>query len=330
MPFPKNGPMASIYKVGSRWRAQVYVNHVRDSCMCKTRAEAAQWALQREGELSGRKLPDRRLCDAMARYAREVSPLHRGERWEILRLRSLERETIGKRLLAGLAASDLADWRDARLKQVKPGTVARELTLIRSVLESCRRDWGWLRSNPLTDVRWPTTPPGRRRRVQPEEVTAIRLAFGIGKDYQAKTLTQRVGLAFLFSIETAMRSGEMIGLTWADVRMVQQYAVLPATKNGDRREVPLSSVAIAILRAIPGDEGPVFRLTGRQRDALWRKCRPSALRDLNFHDARGEAIWRLSKKLDVLQLAQVIGHRDLKSLLSYYRESAAEMAKRLG
>jgi hypothetical protein len=75
----------------------------------------------------------------------------------------------------------------------------------------------------------------------------------------------------------------------------------------------------------------VLDLTEPTRDALFRKIRQRAsLEDLHFHDSRAEAIWRLSKKLDVLQLARVIGHRDLKSLLIYYDESASELAKRLG
>lgn len=334
VPFPTNSPydagMASIYKHGSGYRVQVYVSGVRDSAVKPTRAEASQWALQREAELSGKKLPDKSLGDALRRYAADVAPSHKGAKWELIRLASLGRERFARHKLAGLTAPDFAAWRDDRLKEVKPGTVAREMNLLRSVLEYARRDLHWIRANPMKDVRWPTTPAGRRRRVMPEEITAIKLAFGLGKKYQAETQTKRVGLAFLFAIETAMRSGEICGLEWRDVHLVDRYLVLPATKNGDRREVPLSTTACAILRALPGTEGKCFDLDDTLRDALWRKARPVSLADLHFHDSRGEAIWRLSKKLDVLQLAQVIGHRDLKSLMLYYRESAADLAKRLG
>jgi hypothetical protein len=51
---------------------------------------------------------------------------------------------------------------------------------------------------------------------------------------------------------------------------------------------------------------------------------------VHFHDSRAEAIWRLSKKLDILQLARIIGHRDLKSLMIYYHEPASEIARQLG
>jgi integrase len=182
----------------------------------------------------------------------------------------------------------------------------------------------------MIDVKWPQTPPGRKRRVAPEEVEAIVEAFNV-EPLRADTDTQRVGLAFLFALETAMRSGEICGLMPANVFLQSRYVVLPKTKNGDEREVPLSSRAVAILQLLlkTCGDGPVFGLDAEDRDALWRKTRPAALKSLHFHDTRGEAIWRLSKKLDVLQLARVIGHRNPASLMIYYRETAAEMAKRL-
>ena len=309
---------------------QVCVGGARDSAVRPTRQEAAQWALQREAELGGRKLPDRSLADALNAYERDITPTRRNPRWEEIKLACLRRDPLAVRKLAGLDCDDLAAWRDARLGQVKPATVAREMTLLRSVLEHARKPpLRWIRANPMKDVAWPTVPKGRRRRVTADEITRVRLAFGIGKDYRAGTQTQRVGLAFLFALETAMRSGEIVALQWRDVKLAGRDVILRATKNGDAREVPLTTAACAILRAIPGEEGAVFGLTDALRDALWRKNRPEALRDLHFHDSRAEAVWRLSRKLDVLQLAQVIGHRDLKSLQIYYRATAAEMAMQL-
>lgn len=322
--------MASIRPHRGQYRVQVFVAGVRDSKVCRTRQEAALWALQRESELTGKKLPDKTFADACKHYAQAVTPSHGGARWELVRLKSLQLDPLARRKLAGLSAPDFSAWKESRLAEVKPGTVAREMNLMRSVLEVARRDLHWIRANPMKDVLWPATPKGRKRRVSADEVTAVRLAFGVGKDYQSKTATQRIGLAFLFALETAMRSGEIVGLQWADVNLPAQFVTIRKTKNGDARDVPLSTAAVAIIRSLPVTESPVFGLTDDIRDALWRKNRPASLRNLTFHDSRGEAIWRLSKKLDVLQLAQMIGHRDLKSLMIYYRESAADMAKKLG
>lgn len=323
--------MASIQRSGKGWRVQVYVAGVRDSATKPTKQEAAQWALEREAELRGKRLPDRTLLDAMRRYARDEAPKRSGEHWEILRLNAMEKLPMAKRRVSVLTADDFALWRDERLLTRKPGTVAREMTLMRGVLEVARRDWKWIRENPMKDVRWPVQPKGRARRISEEEVKALATAFGVGDKLQGETVTQRVGLAFLFALETAMRSGEILSLTRANIHLAEQYVHLPKTKNGDSRDVALTKRACEILRALPLGFGPVFGMDDAMRDAIWRKVRDKTdHKEIHFHDSRAEAIWRLSKKLDVLQLARMIGHRDLKSLLIYYAETAASMAKQLG
>jgi integrase len=51
--------------------------------------------------------------------------------------------------------------------------------------------------------------------------------------------------------------------------------------------------------------------------------------DLHWHDTRHTAITRLAKKLNVLELARIVGHKDLRNLQIYYNESAEELAKKL-
>ncbi|KAF1692645.1 hypothetical protein CSC64_06565 [Pseudoxanthomonas koreensis] len=171
-------------------------------------------------------------------------------------------------------------------------------------------------------------PPARRRRVTADEIDRVTLALGL-LDLESDTASQRTGLAFLFALETAMRAGEMLGMTWPDV--AEKSVTLPATKNGDVRRVPLSARAREILAVLPRGDGPCFGLDAGTRDVLWRRAvRDSGIANLHFHDSRAEAIWRLSKKLDVMELARMIGHRDLRSLLVYYNADPDELADRLG
>ena len=48
-----------------------------------------------------------------------------------------------------------------------------------------------------------------------------------------------------------------------------------------------------------------------------------------FHDTRHEAITRLCKKLDVLSLARMIGHADIRELNTYYNATAEDIANYL-
>jgi integrase len=322
--------MATIEKRKTGYRAKVYVGRINgkakfESISAPTRREVAQLAQAREAELSGKSLPSKTLSEAFAKYADTISPEHRGERWELLRLKALARFDMAGKQVAKIGADDIIAWRDARLKSVSKATVLREMNLLRSVFEACRKEWRWIRENPMKDVTRPRQPPSRKRRVSQDEIDALVSLSGLKEIPQ--TQTQMAVLAFLFAIETAMRSGEILGLSWADVH--PRHVVLPKTKNGDSREVPLSPRAREILSALRGNEKP-FDIANGTRDALFRKLvKQAGIKNLTFHDSRAEAIYRLSKKLGIMDLARVIGHRDLKSLMIYYNESADALADRL-
>ncbi len=102
------------------------------------------------------------------------------------------------------------------------------------------------------------------------------------------------------------------------------------TKNGHKRDVPLSGEAIRILEQIRTDTESVFNLEASQIDVNFRKAKDRCMiEDLHFHDTRHLAITRLASKLDVLELARMVGHKDLRQLMVYYNKTAEDLAKKL-
>lgn len=338
--------MASIRRRGKRWFVEVYVDGKRRGRSFDTKGECAGWALRMESELRQPEGPPSvTFGEACARYREEVSPTHRGARWESVRLQMLERMPIAAVPLAELTAARLTEWRDGRLKVVAPGSVRREMNLLASVLESCRREWGYIAINPLRDVRRPKAPPARRRRISDAAIDAVVSGLGYVRGARPVTSSQRVAICWLLCLETAMRAGEVLGLTWRDV--APKSVSLPKTKNGDARQVPLSTAARELIALLgPGElDAQVAGVSPGNRDALWRAGRARAVEratkagaaelarevaDLHFHDSRAEAIFRLSKRLDVLELARMVGHRDPRSLMLYYATTADELADKLG
>ncbi len=225
----------------------------------------------------------------------------------------------------------IAALRDTRLRTVVGSTVNRELNLVSNVFSVARREWHWIAESPTKDVRRPKNPASRDRRPTDDETQ--RLTFALGFDESpAETKSQRVGVAYLFAIETAMRAGVICALRREYIN--DNVARLPAsvTKNGTKRDVPLSKRALELLSFLPKveDGQPLFGVSAASLDALFRKAKERCvIEDLTFHDTRHEAMTRLAKKLNVLELARMVGHRDLKMLQVYYNESAAEIASRL-
>ncbi len=320
--------VATFRKTATGWRAEVCRNRVRRSKSFATKRAAQDWAAQQVYEIDNRKELSARvlLREVFERYAREVSPTKRGHRWEVVRLEKLGRDALASLRIGDVGPTDLGAWRDRRLAEVSPASVIREMKLLSAVFETARGEWQMVEANPVRDVRKPKGPPARSR--LPLAADFERLALSAGDDLSHATA--RAYHAFLFGCESAMRAGEICGLTWDRIDIDQRLAVLPMTKNGHPRDVPLSSEAVRLLQQLP-HSNPVFGLTTAQLDVLWRKLRTrAAVEDLHFHDSRAEALTRWSRRVDVMTLARISGHRDLNMLLNtYYRETAADIAKRM-
>lgn len=324
--------MPTYRKRGNSWEVQVCHKGIRRTATKPSKTAATLWASQTIAEIDAgqsRTAIDKPFSALLERYRDEVSVTKRGARWETLRIGLLLRDEIAKVRLPVLSSIHFADWRDRRLKQVSPASVLREWTLLNHALGIAIREWQWLTENPMKPVRRPPSPRSRDRRISQDEIDRLCFALGYDKAGKPETATARVGAAFLFAIETAMRAGEIAGIHPGHIRGT--VVDLPITKNGSARSVPLSTEARRILDQLPQTEGPVFGLTTAQIDALFRKAKGKALiQDLHFHDTRHEAITRLSKKLDVLDLARMVGIRDLRILMVYYNAKAEEIATQLG
>ena len=333
--------MATIRKQGKKWRAEIVrildSAKVRQSKTFATRAEARDWALAEETRIisqqSNSASPSGRLLsDIFIRYAREVSPLKKGCRWEELRLAFFCRDPVSCVPLSKLSTDHFSAFRDRRLKSVSPSSVNREFVLMCHALETARREWKWLRVNPLKDVRRPALPRPRDQRISDEDRDAVCDALGWNRCTSPHSFKQEVAAMFCFCIETGLRAGEALALKWRDVTVARRFLTVIESKNGDKRDVPLSLRAIEILdlmRQSDTSRETVYTVTPGNREAIFRTCKPAHLQHIHFHDSRHEAVTRLSKKLDVLALARMIGHRDLRSLQVYYNEHASEIALRL-
>lgn len=296
--------------------------------------EAQEWAAQVERELeqgNGKIREHRTLREVCEDYAREVSPTKRGCAKERLRLRALAKDHIADIEIGSLGTSALGEWRDRRLAAVSSGSVLRDITLLSSVLEYARRERGLIDANPVRDLRKPPTPKPRTRLPTDEEVERICLALGYDPDGQCKTKSAQVAIAFMLAIETAMRSGELCSLTWDRVATGRRVATIEKTKNGHARQVPLSTRALELIEQLRGlHPVRVFTVDSATRDVLFRRARDACgIVGLTFHDSRALALTRLSKILDPYQLARVAGHRSLEQIMTYYRESAEDIAKKL-
>lgn len=325
--------MANITKTASgKWRFQVTVNYKAQSKVFATKAEGYLWEEQLKAGKG--KTPSMTFAELLRQYVRDVSSKKKGERWERVRVEKFctDKTTLdlANTKIADLSKSHFAEWRDKRLKEVSALSVLREWCLLSHCLQLAVDELEYLDANPMKGVKKPQGEPPRDRLITQDEID--RLCFALNYSNQAilTTVTSRVGAAFMFAIETAFRAQEICNLTWGDIS--GRVAKINDSKTyAGVRSVPLSTKALGIIEQCKGiDKEKVFKLNTSQLDSLFRKAKKLALvDDLHFHDTRHLAITRLASKLEVLELARCVGHKDLKMLLVYYNKSADDLASKL-
>ncbi|TAN11899.1 MAG: site-specific integrase [Burkholderiaceae bacterium] len=269
------------------------------------------------------------LWALMQRYLLEVTPGKKGAIPESYHMRPLMRSKLAAYTTATLTPRAVREWRDARLKRVSPSTVNRQLAVLHHVIEYARKEWGIGSGNPVSDVTRPKNGRARNRRLRPGEEDRLLAACS---NPRAPYLRGVVQLA----IETGMRRGEILGLCWELVDLDRATARLLDTKNGDDRTVPLSKAAVALLAGLKpaaNPSGPVWPgvTPSAVNQAFPRACQRAQIEGLRFHDLRHEAASRFfEKNLNVMEVASITGHKDLRMLKRYTHLDAARLAVKLG
>ena len=266
-------------KTGIVWRVQVCVDGVRRSATRNTKAQAQEWAEETTRELKQQARTGvnqtHTLGDAIDKYIKEITINKRGEKKERLRLEAIKRDHVASIKLCDLKAADIADWRDRRLKEVQGASVRRDMNILNHLFNTSINEWGWLHENPAKTVKKPPSPPARDRLILDDEIHRITLALGYTEECEISGISQRIAVAFLFAIETAMRAGEICSLNENSIK--GRVARLEQTKNGFPRDVPLSTRAIELWEKLPGNS---FELTTTQIDSNFRKAKRRAGCDL--------------------------------------------------
>tara|TARA_R110002095_G_scaffold4216_3_gene11440 strand:+ start:127 stop:1107 length:981 start_codon:yes stop_codon:yes gene_type:complete len=325
--------MASIQKRNKKWVAEVRVKGEYKSKSFNSKVEAQAWGAETEQFLNknGGLVKGKTLGDAFTRYANEISPTKKGERWEVIRLNKLSRYPMASVQIQDLTAVDLDTYITKELERIKSSSVNRELNIICSVLEMAFKKWRWTSENVARDVDRPKDPPHRDRRISDDEIQRILDSLEYEEDQPVTTQRDALAVLFLLAIETACRQGELFKLQWQDVHLEQSFVCLRDTKNGSDRNVPLSSRAKVLMEKLSRKKsGLVVDYNQASCGVIFRRAIDLAgIKDLTFHDTRHEALTRLARKLDLLDLARMVGHRDPRSLMIYYNATASEIAGRL-
>lgn len=309
--------MAYIRKYRDAWRAEVQRHGHRATHVAPTKREAQAWAIKKEIELDALKgSKGRTFGQAVAHYETTVSTTKRGLEWEKRRFAAMVTHFGDETPLVQIDSAAIGQWRDRRLETVSGSTVQREANLLRNLFSLARDEWRWIERSPFTGVRLPKHNPARHQVWTWPLIRRVLRAERAGK-------TAEVQRAFRIALHTGLRLSEVLAGRYDPARRVID---LERTKAGGRVAVPVLRRATRVLASTPA-----FTVDANEASVLFSKlCAEMLIENLTFHDSRASALTWLSRRMDVMTLARISRHRDLRILMdTYYRETAEQIAARL-
>lgn len=325
-------------KQGTTYKAQIRrKGHptITQSFTRKTDAEA--WARKIESDLErGQLFPEREaqkrtVEDAAKKYLAEHVPgmAHpedrtRHIRWWIdqvgkMRLVDLRPEVINAKI------QELAETPTPRGGKLAASTIRHYQIAITHLLHMARK-WGWIQHPDTERVIKPKVDNERKRYLTDEELPRLLAAVKGHPDLELLTL---------LALGTGARAGELLSLTWEQIDQKRGLITLYKTKNGDARTIPLPEAARPLLAARIRRLGVRLVFPSKQdpekptsvRNAWLKALERAEIKDLHFHDLRHSAAsYLVQEGVSLVQVAALLGHRDLKMTRRYSHLEAEHLA----
>ncbi|NIO03983.1 MAG: tyrosine-type recombinase/integrase [Proteobacteria bacterium] len=193
---------------------------------------------------------------------------------------------------------------------VKPATIRRQFDVLRRAFNIALREWEWCETNPVTRVSLERPNNRRDRWLTLEEEQKLLEAC-------PKWLEEII----LFALNTGMRLGEILSLTWRGVDLSRKAVTAFKSKNKEKRTIPFNRATYDLLKAkgkvrsiktdlvfhtkayTPIDKcnvGRAFRIAVKR----------AGMQNFRFHDLRHTFATRLIQNgRDIYKVQSLLGHK---------------------
>ena len=228
--------------------------------------------------------------------------------------------TFGARELADIQRHEVEDWlRGLSSGGLAPATCNRILAVFKTICSlAVMRGLLPTGQSPCAGVSPFKIPAQRERYLSRDE--AQRLMRALEKSGHPEAFALRLLLL------TGARKSEILKARWEHVRLDLRLLVVPLSKSGKPRHIPLSDEAIAVIRSIPRQQGLPWLFPGHAPGKplsdlylFWNKIRRElGLADVRIHDLRHTfASFLVNAGHSLYEVQKLLGHGDPRTTLRY-------------
>lgn len=241
-------------------------------------------------------------------------------------MRGLDREFEGKNI-QDVTSWLIEKWKSKRSEKFKPGSVNRELTLLKHVFSKAL-EWKRIKENPAHKVKRLKGETKRVRYLMPDEIqTLLSHCDGLLSGLLKPMVT--------VALHTGARKGELQGLEWSNVNFELGIISLLDTKNGERRDIPMNETVRATLKEMEQRGRLVFsNRNGNRIDscalylAFYEALKKSKIEDFKFHDLRHTFASNLVMAgVEINDVRELLGHKRMEMTLRYAHLSPKHKTK---
>lgn len=297
-----DAPLAQIRKRAEKLRAEVALGG--DPAAKKAEARAVPLY----GELAAQHLADAKLHQKSYATTKGYMEKHVLPRWSRVRVTDIDSRAV-------------AQWlADKRAEGLAPATVEKIRVIMGRSFELGQR-WGLpgCTNNPTRGVPRKPLNNARERFLTAEEAERLRAAAALSKNTQLPHIVDLL-------LYTGARVRELLDARWEHVHVDRRTWLIPTSKTGKARHVPLSRAALDVIAALPRFKDCPHLIPNPNTlepfvsiKHAWQAARTLAgLKTTRIHDLRHSAAsFMVNSGVDLFAVGKVLGHASYQSTQRY-------------
>ncbi|MFA5858405.1 MAG: site-specific integrase [Elusimicrobiota bacterium] len=314
--------VSGMYEKNGNWYLDYYVYGRRKREKIGTDKKLAETVLKkRRVEVAENKFLDikkklrTKLAEIIKTYLNEYSKNNKRSFFRDVVCAKHVIEYFGNKYVCDIGSLDVEKYKAFRKDVVKPATVNKELSFIKSIFSKAI-EWKLADENPAAKVKKLFCDDRRIRFLSAEEIKKL---LSVSEGYLRDIIVT--------AINTGMRRGEIFQLQWDNVDMVNKTIHIPSSlaKNKVSRKISMNSAMLKVLSNIKKhptspyvfckSDGSPFRDVKKAFHTVMKKAN---IKDFRFHDLRHTFCSQLVLHgVDIYTVRELVGHKSIEMTMRY-------------